>query len=171
LFISSSDQLPATSSEPLVRSLLKYWLPVVIWLAVMFAESTELLSAEQTSRFLVPFLQWLKPDISTETLAQIHFFVRKLGHVGEYAILAILLWRALRGGTSLQGKMAFLFASVWLVCGIFAAGDEFHQSFVPSRTATWRDVIIDLGGAFIGLAICWLFATRKNLGNIQVGRL
>ncbi len=62
------------------------------------------MSAEQTSRFLVPFLRWLKPDISTGALAQVHFFGRKLGHISEYAILAILLWRALRSGTNLRIK-------------------------------------------------------------------
>ncbi len=124
------------------------------------------MSAEQTSRFLVPFLRWLKPDISTGALAQVHFFVRKLGHISEYAILAILLWRALRSGTNLRIKMSLLFVAVWLACGIFAAGDEFHQSFVPSRTASLLDVMIDLSGAFIGLAICFGFVRRRATHKI-----
>src|SRR5438034_6685904 len=77
-----------------MQRFLKYWLPVLLWLGVMFVGSTGLLSAEQTSRFFVPFLRWLKPDISAEALAQIHFVVRKLGLIFEYALLAMLLWRA-----------------------------------------------------------------------------
>jgi len=149
-----------------MRFFLKYWLPLLIWLCVIFVGSTDLMSAEQTSRFLVPFLRWLKPDISTGALAQVHFFVRKLGHISEYAILAILLWRALRSGTNLRIKMSLLFVAVWLACGIFAAGDEFHQSFVPSRTASLLDVMIDLSGAFIGLAICFGFVRRRATQKI-----
>jgi len=149
-----------------MRSFLKYWLPFLTWLCVIFVGSTDLMSAEQTSRFLVPFLRWLKPDISTGALAQVHFFVRKLGHISEYAILAILLWRALRSGTNLRIKMSLLFVAVWLACGIFAAGDEFHQSFVPSRTASLLDVMIDLSGAFIGLAICFGFVRRRATQKI-----
>jgi len=149
-----------------MRFFLKYWLPLLIWLCVIFVGSTDLMSAEQTSRFLVPFLRWLKPDISTGALAQVHFFVRKLGHISEYAILAILLWRALRSGMNLRIKMSLLFVAVWLACGIFAAGDEFHQSFVPSRTASLLDVMIDLSGAFIGLAICFGFVRRRATQKI-----
>ena len=68
-------------------SFLKYWLPVLLWLGFIFIGSTDLMSAEHTSRFLIPFLLWLKPDISPEALAQVHFILRKLGHVTEYAIL------------------------------------------------------------------------------------
>ena len=77
-----------------MRSFLKNWLPVIVWVGVIFLGSTDLMSAEHTSRFIVPFLRWLKPDISAETLASIHFIVRKCTHVGEYAILALLLLRA-----------------------------------------------------------------------------
>ena len=149
-----------------MRFFLKYWLPLLIWLCVIFVGSTDLMSAEQTSRFLVPFLRWLKPDISTGALAQVHFFVRKLGHISEYAIFALLLWRALRSGMNLRIKMSLLFVAVWLACGIFAAGDEFHQSFVPSRTASLLDVMIDLSGAFIGLAICFGFVRRRATQKI-----
>ena len=144
-----------------MQRFLKYWLPVLIWLGVMFVGSTGLLSAEQTSRFLVPFLRWLKPDISAEALAQIHFVVRKLGHIFEYVLLAMLLWRALRDGTNLRIGMSFVFAAVWLTCGVFAVSDEFHQSFMPSRTAASSDVLIDICGATIGLAIC-LMTSRKH---------
>ena len=145
-----------------MQRFLKYWLPVLLWLGVMFVGSTGLLSAEQTSRFFVPFLRWLKPDISAEALAQIHFVVRKLGHIFEYALLAMLLWRAVRSATNLRMKKSIVFVAVWLACGIFAASDEFHQTFIASRTATSSDVAIDLCGAFIGLIISSIFARRRS---------
>ena len=142
------------------RPLLRYWLPVIIWMAIIFIGSTDLLSAEQTSRIIGPLLRWLKPDISPETIAQVQFFVRKGAHLTEYAVLATLLWRALRFGTRLQWKMSIVAGTVLFVCVLFAASDEFHQSFVASRTASASDVLIDIAGALIALAFCWRLAAR-----------
>jgi VanZ family protein len=145
-----------------MKSVFKYWVPVLIWLCVIFIGSTDVMSAEQTSRFLVPFLRWLKPDILPEAIEQIQFFVRKLGHISEYAVLAVFLWRALRWGINLRMKMSILVVVVWFVCSIFAATDEFHQSFIPSRTPSPHDVMIDICGAVVGLAICMMFAVWAN---------
>ena len=139
----------------------RYWMPAVIWMALIFLGSTDVLSAEHTSRFLVPFLRWLNPEITGATLAFVQTLIRKLGHVTEYAILATLLWRALRGGTTLKPRVWVLFAVVWTACAMFAASDEFHQSFVPSRTSSFQDVIIDICGALIGLTICIALAAPK----------
>jgi VanZ family protein len=131
-------------------------------MALIFLGSTDILSAEHTSRFLVPFLRWIEPQISLATLNAIQFGIRKLGHLTEYAILAMLLWRALRSGTGWQMKMSILFLIAALACAIFAASDEFHQSFVPSRTSSPVDVMIDICGALVGLEICLAFARRKR---------
>jgi VanZ family protein len=145
-----------------LKNFLKHWLPVLIWLGVIFLGSTDMLSAEHTSRFLVPFLRWIDPQISFATLNAIQLGIRKLGHLTEYAILAMLLWRALRSGTRWQMKMSILFLVAALASAIFAASDEFHQSFVPSRTASPNDVMIDICGALIGLLSCLMFAVRKR---------
>ena len=145
-----------------MKNFLKHWLPVLIWLGVIFLGSTDMLSAEHTSRFLVPFLRWINPQISFATLNAIQLGIRKLGHLTEYAILAMLLWRALRSGTRWQVKMSILFLVAALASAIFAASDEFHQSFVPSRTASPNDVMIDICGALIGLLGCLMFAARKR---------
>ncbi len=145
-----------------MKNFLKHWLPVLIWLGVIFLGSTDMLSAEHTSRFLVPFLRWIDPQISFATLNAIQLGIRKLGHLTEYAILAMLLWRALRSGTRWQMKMSILFLVAALASAIFAASDEFHQSFVPSRTASPNDVMIDICGALIGLLSCLMFAVRKR---------
>ncbi len=150
-----------------MKNFLKHWLPVLIWLGVIFLGSTDMLSAEHTSRFLVPFLRWIDPQISFATLNAIQLGIRKLGHLTEYAILAMLLWRALRSGTRWQMKMSILFLVAALASAIFAASDEFHQSFVPSRTASPNDVMIDICGALIGLLSCLMFAARKRPERIK----
>jgi VanZ family protein len=143
-----------------MRLFLKYWLPVFIWLGVIFAGSTDIFSTEQTSRYLVPFLRWLDPQISPSTIATVHFALRKLGHLIEYAVLAALLWRALRSARNLRPKMSTLFVGVWVACTIIAASDEFHQSLIVSRTASLNDVLTDSLGAAIGLVICLAIAQR-----------
>jgi VanZ family protein len=143
------------------RRFVNCWMPVIAWMVLIFAGSTDALSAEQTSRFLVPFLRWLDPQISIATIAAIHFTLRKLGHLMEYAILAALLWRGLRGtltSTTNPGIAALTF----VVTAMFAASDEFHQWFVPSRTASPFDVMIDCIGALLAVLLCAVFARAKS---------
>jgi VanZ family protein len=121
------------------------------------------MSAAQTSRIIGPLLRWLKPDISPETIAQVQFFVRKGAHLTEYAVLAALLWHALRRGTAWQWKMSILAGTVLLTCTLFAATDEFHQSFVATRTASAQDVLIDLSGALIGVAIVTCYGLKRRV--------
>src|SRR5438046_9749718 len=91
-----------------VVQFVRYWMPAIVWMAVIFLGSTDMLSAEHTSRFLVPFLRWIDPQISFATLNAIQLGIRKLGHLTEYAVLAMLLWRALRSGTRWQINMSIL---------------------------------------------------------------
>jgi VanZ family protein len=144
-----------------MKRFLKYWLLLLIWLGVIFVGSTDLLSAEQTSRFIVPILLWFKPGMAPETIWTILIIMRKCAHVCEYAILALLLWRALRGGSAIRGKMSILFGAALLVCAVFAVSDEFHQSFIKSRTPSFRDVLLDIAGALLGLLIGVSFAYRR----------
>ena len=123
------------------------WLPVVLWMGFIFLMSTGLGAGEHTSRIIGPFLHWLLPQAAPETIEQAHFLIRKAGHFIEYAILALLLRRALGG----HGIRPFIVALV--IATAYAATDEFHQTFVPGRTATPRDVLIDATGAFAALAV------------------
>jgi VanZ family protein len=129
---------------------------------VIFLGSTDLMSSEQTSRFIVPFLLWLKPGMSPKIIRSVLFVIRKCAHVTEYAILALLLWRVLRSGITLRMRMSMLFGAVLLACAVFAASDEFHQSFVKSRTPSVRDVLLDVAGALFGLLIGAAFAQYRT---------
>jgi VanZ family protein len=164
--VNGNDSHTLTASlNTELRSFLKYWLPLLTWLGVIFIGSTGVLSAEQTSRFLVPFLRWLDPQISIATILSIHFALRKLGHLIEYAILAALLWRALRGTLTSTRNLAIA-SVVFVVSALFAASDEFHQSFIPSRTASSKDVMIDICGTLVGLFICWIFGRARRAPRI-----
>jgi len=148
-----------------MKSFLKYWLPLLLWVGVIFFGSTDLLSAEHTSRFIVPFLRWLKPDISPETLASIHFIIRKCMHVGEYAVLGLLLLRAATLMTNSKRSIALLYLIVLAVCLFVAVTDEFHQTFVMSRGASVRDIMIDISGAILGLLIGAILQMNVRSGS------
>jgi VanZ family protein len=79
--------------------------------------------------------------------------LRKLAHVAEYLVLTLLLVRALR-----RSDVAAAVPFACLAAIVYAASDEWHQSFVPTRTATPRDVAID--GIGIGLAALAVTRTR-----------
>jgi VanZ family protein len=135
-----------------LRSWLKYWLPVLAWMVFIFIGSTDLLSAEHTSRFIGPFLRWLDPNVSDATVASVQLVVRKGAHLTEYAILAALLSRAFRQN---QLRLGRGLAISFLIAAVYAALDEFHQSYVASRTGSPWDVLIDCAGALAGVLIYW----------------
>src|SRR5450759_4767615 len=120
-----------------MRHFLKYWLPLLIWVGVVFLNSTDLMSAEHTSRFILPIFYWLKPGISPRTILLILTVIRKCAHVTEFAVLAVL---SVAGA---KWPVWMLFACVWIGCLFVAITDEFHQSFVRSRTPSVRDVLLD----------------------------
>ena len=133
-------------------------------MAVIFIGSTDLLSSDRTSRVLVPLLRWFKPDISEETVWRIQIVVRKCGHLTEYAVLAVLLERALRRpkivGLSPRDRSSTGWALVWAM--LCAVSDEAHQAMVSTRFGSAWDVGIDALGAALGLtAVHW----RRRAGN------
>jgi VanZ family protein len=143
----------------------KYWLPVGLWMVLIFILSTNAGSTANTSRIIEPILRWLMPHLSAYSVYRIHSAIRKVGHLVEYAVLGWLLWRALRqtkfGGTSPATWKTAL--ATLLLTAAYAATDEFHQSFMPTRTPSVRDVMIDTGGSLFSVAIActWTACQRK----------
>ena len=97
------------------------WLPVVAWAGVIFALSS---------------IPSLSTDLGTWDLV-----LRKLAHLVEYAILGLLLARALPAAAALAVGVAY------------AATDEFHQTFVEGRSGTIVDVGVDAVGVALGLLV------------------
>ena len=137
--------------------------PLILWAAFIFVASTKLMSASNTSTILLPVVLWLFPNISEATLNLIHFMVRKAGHFSEYAIFALLAARALRTSSRELLRQRWFWLSLLLVV-VYALGDEFHQSFVPSRTASIYDSMIDTFGGLTGLV---LLTIRKHRSHRQ----
>jgi VanZ family protein len=134
-----------------VGRFLSRYLPLVVWLAFISLASTDSFNAANTSRIIGPLVLWLFPNTSPETLATIHFVVRKIAHFTEYAILGFLAARAFR-----VHQRWFLISLVLIV--VYALFDEYHQSFVPSRTASIFDSFIDMAGGLTAL----IFISRKG---------
>jgi len=125
--------------------------PLVAWAALIFIGSGNVLSAEHTS-ILLPIVRWLFPSASPEFQSSVHFLIRKAGHLTEYAILATLAARAFRNSSHSALRRNWFWLSLLLAI-LYSLSDEFHQSFVPSRTASIYDCMIDTAGGLIGLAI------------------
>jgi len=142
--------------------LLKYWLPLILWMAVIFGASTRLGSPNNTSYFFRPLMHWLFPNMPEERLEQIHHDVRKTAHFVEYAILGVLAWRTLHRdpafGSFSAGRRFWL---ALLFCALYASSDEFHQRFVPTRQPAVQDVLLDTCGSAFGLLAVWSLRRRR----------
>ena len=144
-----------------LRGFFWYWLPVLLWMGIIFSASSDTHSQEHSSRLFEPFLRWLFPHASPQSIEALHHLVRKLGHLTEYAILGLLLWRALhQARTPLPDWSWPKVGGTLLIVFLYASTDEFHQRFVPGRTPMVSDVFIDTAGAAAGLLGRWLFHLR-----------
>ena len=124
---------------------LKAWIALILWLIVITIESTSYLSAHNTSRILYPLLHFFF-GVTHARFEPWHFLIRKAGHVFGYGLLSILLFRAWRETLPVVGnaKWTFRWANIAVLgTALVASLDEWHQSYLPSRTGTVRDVILD----------------------------
>lgn len=107
-------------------------------------------SATNTGSVVGSFLAWLWPSVPLYDVDLVHFLLRKLAHFTEYAILGALWYRGLtRGGAAGPAVATWLALAVSIAC---AAVDEVHQSFVPARTSSVHDVLLDAFGASVAIA-------------------
>ena len=140
------------------RRLVEYWLPLLAWLLLIFFFSTDTFSSDESSRIIVPLLRLLAPSLSLESLDFLHAVIRKLGHVTEYFVLAVLTYR------SITYDRADLLNAKWrtLCCVVFAAAlDEVHQRFTLFRTGSPVDVGYDCLGAVWALWLMAAYETRR----------
>ena len=131
---------------------LSRYLPLIAWLAFISFASSDNFNAGNTSRIIGPLILWLFPNTSPETLAVVHYTMRKIAHFTEYAILGFLAARAFRTSSHPAIKQRWFLICLTLIV-IYALLDEYHQSFVPSRTASIFDSMIDSAGGLTALLI------------------
>ena len=126
--------------------------PLLFWMALISFASTSEFSALNTSKVFRPLILWVFPNLSEEGVAAVHFITRKLGHFSEYAVLGILSARAFAGSANdFVQRHWFHIAVLLIVC--YALLDEFHQIFVPGRTASIYDSAIDVVGGLTALLL------------------
>jgi VanZ family protein len=151
------------------HNVLKAWIAAILWLIVIAIESTALLSSINTSRILYPLLHALF-GMGWERFEYWHFYIRKGGHVVGYAILSILLFRAWRASLPATNDVKWTprWANIAILgTALVASLDEWHQSFIPSRTGRWQDVVLDTcaGIAAQILIFLWWKSARKKYVN------
>lgn len=141
-------------------------------MCLIFTASTDQASSQRSSRIIGPIVRWLFPHLADDTVQLIVFLVRKCAHVTEYAVLALLVWRALRmpvrnDPRPWQWREAF----VALACvTLYATSDEIHQAFVPTRQGSVLDVLIDASGAALGLFTVWFVSRWRKLRRTKSAR-
>ena len=135
--------------------------PLVAWACFVLFASSASFSASNTSRIIRPLLLWLFPDISEASLAHVHFLVRKAAHFTEYGVLALLAARAFRTSARTALKRRWWLAAFALVACV-ALVDEYHQSFLPTRTGTIYDSLLDMTGGATALTCTALWLARRR---------
>lgn len=91
------------------------------------------------------------------------FFVRKSAHTIAYFIFGLLAYNVVRLYRLPVVRTALI---AWVVVVAYAASDEFHQLFVPGRSAELRDVLIDSTAGLVGILLCvaWVRLVRRHAG-------
>ena len=139
----------------------KHWFPAVLWMALIFWMLTGTFSHRNTAPVIEPIIRYFAPSASALQVYNAHESVRKLAHVIEYFTLGILLFRAFERGSGERRIWRCAFYSIF-VAVLYAACDEYLQLFIPTRTASLRDVSIDALGVFLSqvLIVPWSLRNR-----------
>ncbi len=139
------------------------WVVTASWAGTISVLSTGAYSASVTASILAQILLSLHIHLTAQTFETIHFLVRKLAHCSEYAIFGLLLYHSFapRHPEDWSARSAF---GALVVAGLFSLMDEYHQSFVPGRTASLVDCDIDTGGALLGMVLFYA-GTRLHASN------
>lgn len=104
------------------------------------------------------FILSSQPNLRFVPNAGLDFVVRKIGHLGVFGILSLLLWHALTGAPRWRWPWAWAF----VLTVLYAATDEVHQGFVPGRHLSVLDVGIDAAGALIALVSVGCMRSRSS---------
>jgi VanZ family protein len=146
------------------------WWPVVFMVIVIAIESTSLFSSENTSGWIRPWIERFTGHINDTVWAWGHHLARKSGHFTGYGLLCLAWLRAWLLTLALRPGLAYW---RWRAVGLAIAGtffiaslDEWHQTFIPSRTGRFADVVLDTVGGTCMCGVVWLICwrTKKKRG-------
>lgn len=134
-------------------------------MSAIFYFSTDTFAGDNTGSLLWKIFSFVYPGISQEMFGSIHFYIRKAGHFTEYAILALLLFRAFRSGAIERWRWKWAISSLLIVV-VYASLDEYHQTFTRHRVGSIYDSLTDASGAVAALILLGLIRRR---GEAQQG--
>ncbi|WP_312469671.1 VanZ family protein [Neobacillus sp.] len=145
----------------------RFWVfALIIWMAVIFF-FTQLpyFTGESTAGVIFKLFAFEhdvihSPNAGWVFIDVLNFIIRKAAHLTAFGILAFLFFQVLR-------NFRYPYLLSWFFTFLYAMTDEWHQSLVPSRTASFKDVLIDGFGAFIALLLTYLFSTRKRKARMK----
>jgi VanZ family protein len=143
-------------------NLLRAWWPAAVWIGLITLESTDYMSAQNTGRLLYGLWTRLFGEINFYEFLYWHHLLRKTGHVVGYGMLGLLLLRGFRATFISRNswvRLTPVFA--WLGTALVATIDEWHQSFIPSRTGAFSDVILDSAAGLTALIMAYVALRRK----------
>ena len=143
----------------------KHWILALLWLGIIAVESTKLLSSENTGKVLYEILSRIFGAIDLDTFDIWHHYLRKVGHVVGYGMLSWLLFRAWRATLpAFSGqRWVMRWATIsFLMTALVASLDEWHQSFLPSRTGTPWDIVLDSCAALAVQLMIYIAAQRHS---------
>jgi VanZ family protein len=145
------------------KNLLKTWIAAILWLGLIVAESSNYGSAENTSRFLYPVLHFLF-GLSPAKFPIWQHVIRKTGHFVGYFTLSLLLFRSWRATLPFPGaNWAMRWAGIsFFMTALVASLDEWHQSYLPSRTGTWHDLVLDSAAALVAQILLYIFLRSRR---------
>src|SRR4051794_10364177 len=118
------------------------WWPVVLGILVIAIESTEWMGASHTGSFLRPYWQAIFGHVSDAHWEMVNHYLRKSGHFLGYGLIG-LAW--LRAWWMSLPHSSFVVDGLLAMLGtaLIAGADEYHQSFLPNRTSSPWDVLLD----------------------------
>ena len=156
--LSSLNNAPTKSPNSRLFPSLLWWVTTAIWAGLIFYFSTRTFGGEFTVRLLRQVLSWAHLNLAPHAFAFLHFLLRKLAHLTEYAMFAILLYGSLSGGKGFAWRPRTALRCM-AIAVTFSLTDELHQAFVPGRGASLADCGIDTAGT--ALAMLLLYAGHR----------
>ncbi len=147
------------------------WAPVAVAIAVICAESTSTFSSQNTSGWLRPIVERWFGAFTDSAWDLFHHYLRKSGHFIGYGTVGFTFLRAWLHTLARRGRSTLsswrLESSILAIfsTAIVASCDEFHQTFLPSRTGTPIDVLLDSAGALAMCLLVWLICWSRQTGK------
>jgi VanZ family protein len=128
------------------------WWPVVAAIGIICLESTEMMGANYTSGPFRHFFEAIFGPVSDHRWEHVHMLIRKSGHFIGYGLVGLAWFRAWARSFS---RLSFYRPALLAIAGtaLVASCDEYHQTFLPNRTGTYKDVLIDCTGAIVLLTV------------------